>query len=1765
MRRLRSILLAVVLSAATLASAAFNLSVSASEYGLAEVTVPGQEDSGEGASGGTQSGAGSGDENGHSEGSYSVDSNSGDYSSEDLSSEGKPSGENPAGETDSSSDNPSEGESSESDPVKDHDSEGYDPEDHESGDNNPEGDHTEGAEDLGESAYTGATGTGAASSPEESGEGATSYETAPVIEPGTEKTQPQTGKEAEFSEMVRAGKYTVRIRADKGVLPKGTRANVRILTGEESRPYAEKAERMAGEGIAEAVIDIEFHDSMGNEIQPSGMVSVVFENAAEEDADMSVYHAPDSDVSRMEEIRADQEGDDIAIRSSSFSPYVLLAAGSEPDWTKGGKGSWKDVKGELDLRFSDDDKHYYQMEPRGFADGGISATFIVLRDNDKRAGVALCANPGLNPASSGSPDRIYESDCPMLVKALYYGAYGPGSDVIRRVAAKYGFGDDLGAKDLITHFAIAKITDVAGMSKSGDVFRGTSSTLKEIVKAYVREIEDLSVPDYRAYVFSYNDSGRQDFAFGSVLLTEHNGKVQVRKEPDNPDIVRNNDCYSIEKAYYRIYKTRAQAKALSDEGILAKIVTDENGYTETVELKAGTYYLVESKASKGYEISKEVTEFTVTEDKTNVVKVKEVPDFFKADLRIMKKSRDTESAEANSLEGTQFTVKYYDGYYNASTLPEKALRTWVIRVRKSGNSYLTEFSEDSKVSGGEFYKDGSAVVLPLGTITIRETKAAPGYINDGKFGKADMYIGRIRQKSEGTGTELIDISGERKTANTFEVSDTPDSPGIGTKAVNKETGTQLAAAGSDVTISDTVTYRNLVIGKEYVLKGRAVDQKTGKPVTDADGNEVAAEKKFTPSGLSGETSMDFRFRTDSSFSGRRIVFFESVESEGKQVAAHEDREDESQTICFPGIRTKAVNTATNDHIMPAGKETAIRDTVSYESLIPGIEYTVKGVLMVRGSSGAAEGESPDSSAGTQGGEPLQVNGHRVTSEKSFTPEQPDGKVELTFTFDASELAGRDIVAFEVLYEGDTVIAEHKDISDKGQTVHVPDVETDAFDKATGKKNTLADKDRMITDKVTYRNLIPGKTYEITGEVKVKSEDAADFDSAVTVPSTITDARLEAEEGSGHGGSVEYDADKVTFVPEGREGETVSGVILVSFMADVSELAGREIVVGETIRCKDVDLAVHRDLEDTRQSDFIPKGQTMAVDAASGIKNSLAAQNRVFRDTFQYENLLVGETYRITGRVMASGAPDESGAALLEEIPSAMTDENGSPVENGYVEFVPEEMSGTIDLYFSIDATELKNRDVTIFEKVTLEGEPVIIHEAADGTQTVYIPEGGTSAMDSETRDRISMPDTDVTVIDTFEYKNLIPGKEYTAMGRLVRRSDGEEISSTLADAQFRETEEGSSIAVSDNAVTFTPGSKDGALLLTFVFDASELKGQDTVVFERVYYNGSEVIVHENIDDERQTIHLPDGHTTAEDPDTNDRTVKAEGTVIIRDRFHYENLMPGREYAVHGKVMLKPADGKSGTGAREIGAEMVDAQGNKVEEWRFTPSEKSGSEDIYWRIDAEGLAGRSAVVYETMEYINPDTGDRTVVIVHEDINDEEETVHFPDGGTKALDSESQSHKADADDKVTILDEVTYRNLIPGCTYTVTGTLMDKESGKPVTAGGKTVTETREFTAETADGSVIVEFTFDARELAGRSVVAFEKVFSEGKEVFAHEDLQDKDQSIEFPKRKTPPSDKTKTGDENDMSRVIGAAIAIVLSLIGVAVLIRDRIRRSGRSA
>ena len=168
------------------------------------------------------------------------------------------------------------------------------------------------------------------------------------------------------------------------------------------------------------------------------------------------------------------------------------------------------------------------------------------------------------------------------------------------------------------------------------------------------------------------------------------------------------------------------------------------------------------------------------------------------------------------------------------------------------------------------------------------------------------------------------------------------------------------------------------------------------------------------------------------------------------------------------------------------------------------------------------------------------------------------------------------------------------------------------------------------------------------------------------------------------------------------------------------------------------------------------------------------------------------------------------------------------------------------------------------------------------------------------------------------------------------------------------------------------------------------------------------------------------------------------------------------------------------------------------------------------------------MFENMDVIHPELETRATIFTHEDINDDEQTVHFPDGRTTALDSDTGSHTSYADEEVTINDEVIFKNLIPGKLYTLDGVLYDKATGLPLIVDGKEVVAHKEFVPETADGSTIVEFTFNGLGLAGKTVVAGETVKTNGKEVFIHFDLNDEDQTVRFPKVRTTAVDK-KDGD------------------------------------
>ena len=233
---------------------------------------------------------------------------------------------------------------------------------------------------------------------------------------------------------------------------------------------------------------------------------------------------------------------------------------------------------------------------------------------------------------------------------------------------------------------------------------------------------------------------------------------------------------------------------------------------------------------------------------------------------------------------------------------------------------------------------------------------------------------------------------------------------------------KTAQPAEQITITDTVEYSGLTAGQEYTLKGVLMDKETGEPLLIGEGEEqtqVTSEATFTPAGPNGTIDVLFTFDA-TGLEGKSVVVFETLFQGETEIVGHEDIEDEGQTVTFveePKIGTTA--TVDGQHTADPTGEITIVDVVEYTGLTPGNTYTISGILMDKAT-----------------GEPLLVDGSEVTAEVEFTPEAADGTVELTYTLDASTLAGTTIVVFETLYSDGVKIAAHADINDENQTIAI---------------------------------------------------------------------------------------------------------------------------------------------------------------------------------------------------------------------------------------------------------------------------------------------------------------------------------------------------------------------------------------------------------------------------------------------------------------------------------------------------------------------------------------------------------------------------------------------------------------------------------------------------------------------------------------------------------------------------------------------------------
>lgn len=333
------------------------------------------------------------------------------------------------------------------------------------------------------------------------------------------------------------------------------------------------------------------------------------------------------------------------------------------------------------------------------------------------------------------------------------------------------------------------------------------------------------------------------------------------------------------------------------------------------------------------------------------------------------------------------------------------------------------------------------------------------------------------------------------------------------------------------------------------IKGLKIDRETGENIAGAlFGLFNAEEKEFTEK----TAILTSKSNEDGIFNFENVPYGEYIVRELKPAEGYLPNEENYRATVLEDEEVIEI-TVENDKIPELGTTATIdgkkevgatevftlEDVITYKHLVPGKKYTFKGVLM-------------DKTTGKE----LLIDSKKITSEVSFTPEEPSGKVIVSFEFDARYIKkDTDIVVFESLYSEDKKLAVHADLEDVGQTVTVkiPKIGTKA--SIGGKKEFTVNGDITIDDVVSYKNLTVGKEYTISGVLMDKSTGKA----------FLVDGKEVSSE--------------VTFTPETADGE-----VTVSFTFDGSVITkDTEIVVFETLYRDETKIAVHADIDDKAQT------------------------------------------------------------------------------------------------------------------------------------------------------------------------------------------------------------------------------------------------------------------------------------------------------------------------------------------------------------------------------------------------------------------------------------------------------------------------------------------------------------------------------------------------------------------------------------------------------
>ncbi|HBG5224092.1 TPA: SrtB-anchored collagen-binding adhesin [Clostridioides difficile] len=795
-----------------------------------------------------------------------------------------------------------------------------------------------------------------------------------------------------------------------------------------------------------------------------------------------------------------------------------------------------------------------------------------------------------------------------------------------------------------------------------EVFAGAKAFVKENKGRY----------DCGGYI--YSGEGQELGQFWAKLAV---GNAKLQKTSTNANITDGNGIYSIAGATYGVYSDKDCTKQL------ATLTTDTSGNTEAVEVRATTVYIKELSAPAGFKIDKTVYSLSVEAGKTATLKVSDTPKVTDTLIELFKIDMETQKSNPQgnaSLEGAEFTWNFYAGYYNKNNLPAQPTRTWVTKTIAEKDSdgaihYITRLADKYKVSGDSFYTQDGKNVLPLGTLTVEETKSPSGYLLAGAYMQADgseeqikgMYLTQIIEDGD-----LAVLSG----SNQYHVSDKVIRGGVKIQKRDLETKDTKAQGGA--TLKDTafeIISLNenavLVEGKLYkkneVLKTIHTDIE-GIASTSADllpyGKYRLSEQK-PPEG----------YLTD----GAKPIDFEITEN-GKIV----DLTDEAHSI-YNQIKRgdiEGVKIGAGSHKRLADVPFRITSKTTGESHV---------VL--------TDDNGQFSTASDWASHKHNTNAGKTSEDGVWfgTSEPDDSKGALLYdTYIIEELRCESNKGFKLIPPFEIVISRNKVVVDLGTLTDEYEKEITIHTTATskdGEKTILAGKKVTIIDTVKLDGLIKGTKYQLKGWQMLKEENAELL---------INGKRVEND---------------YTFV---ADDEAMKVEIAYTFNA--SALGSKNLVTFEELYDlsnpeEPVKVAEHKDIEDDEQTVLITeriiKIHTTATDK-DGKKEIEAGKDVTIVDTVKLEGLEVGTKYQLVGWQMLK---DENAELII----------NDKRVENDYI-FTANSETMEVKIAFTFDASSLGGKQLVTFEELydlSNPDEPIKVTEhkdIEDDGQTVTIKE-----------------------------------------------------------------------------------------------------------------------------------------------------------------------------------------------------------------------------------------------------------------------------------------------------------------------------------------------------------------------------------------------------------------------------------------------------------